>query len=365
MDGFRAQGWNATDLVLPQDGGFTLVQTSGRIERGEFKLILSVQEMGLFGGPGVDAIMAKGGVRRLYWALDYPYSCWTSVAGLAASSIVSYPTAGHLGCARQHLRGDVTLLTLAHAAKRREPLPWQDRTIEALFVGNAPAADPESMRASWATRYPQPWSGVLEEMAERFDPLRTDALDALAREAVEARGYDSTRIDRNNFMVLIATFDQYAWTRTRFAYLDAMRDLPITLVGRGWEPFAGGAAKILGPMPTEQSRALMAQSKLVLNLQPRWFRSHERVFEGMAAGCAVATTGPGTIANAIGAESDPADETAVVCLGPPAEAAAHLRALLGDEPRLRALADAGLAEQRARHTWAHRVGALLRALDAA
>ncbi len=365
LDGFRANGWAAVEVMLPAaDPTPRLVDTVAQLERGEFDLVLSVQDMGMFGGPEIDAILARGGARRLYWALDHPYSCWQTVAGLPPNAIVTYPTRGNIDCAERFLRRDRAPIGLAHGAMPRDRKPWAERTIPALFVGNAPAVLPETMRRDWRGRYPAKWAGVLEAMAAQFDPIRSDSLDGLADEALAARGIDPAQVQRSDFMLVMSVFDAYAWALTRLAYVGAMRGAPVTIVGRGWESMAVGDTSALGPLPTDQARASMDRAQLVLNILPAWYRSHERVFEGMAAGCAVATTGHGTIANATGVNGGAADEIAVYHLGPPDGAGERLGALLNDHERLRALAEAGHAEFSARHKWSDRVKSLLNSIVA-
>jgi len=353
LDGFRSNEWTAVDIVLPPaDPMPALVGAVSRIERGEFDLVLSIQDMGMFGGGEIDVILARGGARRLYWALDHPYSCWQTVAGLAANSIVTYPTRGNLDCFGRFLRSDIAPVAIAHGAAARDAAPWSKRTIPALFVGNAPAKSPDALRREWHERYPAHWSAVLDEMADRFDPFPSDSLHGLAIEALTARGIDPTAVKRDDFMLLLGSFDAYAWARARLDTIGALRDAPITLVGRRWDGMAGGAMKPIGPLPTDRARALMDQARIVLNILPAWYRSHERMFEGMAAGCAVATTGVD-------------DVDAIYAIEPHAGASERLNDLLADSVGLRAMAEAGRAEQRARHTWSHRVATLLDAVAAA
>ena len=353
LDGFRANGWTAVDIVLPTAQPIpALVGTVGRIDGGEFDLVLSVQEMGMFGGSEIDAIMARGGARRLYWALDHPYSCWQTVASLATKSIVTTPTRGNVHCFERFLRHDLKPIMVAHGAAPREAAPWSARTIPALFVGNAPATPPDRLRQEWPDRHPALWAGLLDEMAVRFDPFASDSLHDLALDAMAACNIDPATIQRSDIMGILGAFDAYAWARARLDYIWALRETPVTLVGRGWDGIADGAMKAIGPLPTEKSRALMDHASLVLNLLPAWYRSHERVFEGMAAGCAVATTGVD-------------DVDAILALGPLAGAGERLNELLADSARLQSLGEAGRAELRARHSWAHRVAALLDAIAAA
>lgn len=360
---FRELGWSVADAVIDgADPRATLDPLRERIEAGEFDLQLSVQDMGHFAGSLIGELFARGGVRRLYWSLDHPYSSWRAVADLPPGAVVTYPTASNLDCCRRHLRADIDLHCVAHAAIPQEGHPWEGRDIEILFVGNMPRPLPAEMRAGWRAEHGETWASLLEAMAERFDPAGTPSLDGLADEVLAARGLSPGLQDR---FELMRVFDLYAWAEARLAYARALSELPVTFVGAGWEGIAGGAGRTLGPMESGQARALMARSRIVLNLLPAYYRSHERVFEGMAAGAVVASTGGGYLANARRLESDAADGSAILNLGPPGEAPMRLGALLGDETALRRMAEAGWQEQRAHHSWRHRVAELLKAVEEA
>jgi hypothetical protein len=362
MAGFRAQGWTATDIVVdPKNARATEAEVAARIGRGEFDIVMSVQAMGLITGPLADEIMLRGGVRRLYWALDHPYSGWTSVAQLPIDTILTYPTRSNLDCCRRFLRPDLRPICIPHAAARRDARPWSGRGIRAIFVGNASKDSPETIRRTWPQRYPPVWAGLLDAMAQRFEVNAASTLEGLAETALRDAGRDPAGIKQSDFMLLLSTFDAYARATVRMAYMTALRGHPITVVGTGWEFLAGHALDIRGPLPTIEARDLMSEAKLVLDLLPPWYRSHERIFEGMASASAVATTASGVLANVSGQadDPDPAERTAIISLGKPDEARARIDALLGDDAGLEVLAMAGHAEQRTRHGWDDRVKMLL------
>ncbi|HEY1720867.1 MAG TPA: glycosyltransferase [Magnetospirillaceae bacterium] len=366
LDGFRANGWMAVDHIIDTANlREAKPQIIERIASGEFDLMLSVQDMGAIDGVTASGLLTQGGTRRLYWALDHPYSAWTSVAKLPTNAIVTYPTRSNVACCRNYLRSDITPLCVPHATVRQTCKPWSERHTKVFFVGNAPKESPEQIRKSWPSRYPPLWAGVLETMAALFEINTTPTLEGLAEGALREKGRNPNTIKKSDFMLLLATFDAYAWGVVRHTYMDAFRDLPLTVVGQGWDAFAGKSMRVLGPMETGASRALMAESKLILNLQSPWFRSHERIYEGMAAGCAVAAVGTGVFANVSTVADDPADRTAIAYLGAPEEAAAKVSALLGDDAALETLADAGWTEQQARHGWDNRVKTLLDAVEQA
>lgn len=362
IEAFRQEGWHG-EVVNLGVGDYEANERAvvARLRAGAFDLMVSLQDMGHYNRPDAAEIFAEGGVRRLYWGLDHTYSAWKSVLELPPGTIVSFPTASNLQCCRRFLRQDLVLHCLAHAAAplELEPPPDGERPIAALFIGNRGRQTPEEMMREWPRQHDALAVRVLHDMADAFDALGSESLEGLTERVLAAH---HIRPDRPTFFGLLQIFDAYAWARSRAAYVEALAGLPVTFVGRGWEGVVDTPARALGPLPSAEARALMTQARVVINILPAYYRSHERIFDGMAAGAAVASTGRDVIANALGEERDAADDVAIAYLGPPDQAGERLRMLLADEAARRAMAEAGRAEQRARHTWRARVAALLASL---
>lgn len=114
----------------------------------------------------------------------------------------------------------------------------------------------------------------------------------------------------------------------------------------------------MGPVPSDEIAALMGRARVVLNVLPDYYRSHERLYSAMAAGAALVTTGTGCLADALGLNHCPEDSTALAAFGPLAGRGEALADLRASPDRVRRLGEAGRAEVLARHTWTHRVASI-------
>jgi hypothetical protein len=356
--GFTANGWEAEvvdlsegDAVTAFNRAVTTAETKG------LDFFLSVEGMGSMGG--LETLLANTGARQLYWALDHPHSGLERLRKLTPGSVATFPTRTNLACCRDYIRPDLVLAMGAHGAEPCAPLPWSRRDIDILFVGNAGGPGPSELRRGWKD-LPPPWNMVLEAMAEGWAAAPHTPPETLARNALTAAG--TTGINGHDFFAAQRMFDDWARGEVRHVNIPALAGLPLTLVGRGWEGLAQAEHTVLGPRPADEVSRLVGRARLTLNLLPDYYLSHERVFSAMAAGTAVATTGSGCLANALGLESHPADDTAIGHLPPSADRPEYLRALWADQGALAELADAGLDEFRHHHTWERRVAGLLAAI---
>ncbi|MBI3444907.1 MAG: glycosyltransferase [Magnetospirillum sp.] len=355
MAAFAANGWSAELVDISQGNPAEAFARLVRLAETEgIDYFLSVEAMGLL--TGAEALLEKSGARQLYWALDHPYSGVDRLLGLPRESVATFPTRSNLDCCSTYLRQDLVLACAAHAAEPTAVRAWSDRDIQILVVGNVDGPHPDAIRAGWR-QMPAPWPMVLEHMAETWASAPRTPLEDLARGALVAAG--ASGADGHAFFRVQGQFDNWARLFVRHATIATLSALPLTLVGRGWETVGAPTHNRLGPRPAEEVAELMARSKLVLNILPDYYRSHERVFEAMAAGCAVVSSGTGYLANAMGTETYSGDQTAISYMGPLAGRGERLSGLWNDAPAIAALAEAGLAEFLAHHTWDHRVAGLM------
>lgn len=358
MAGFAANGWATHMVDLSQgDAAEAFGRTVRQLETTGADFFLSVEAMGHM--TDLAALLANTGARQLYWALDHPYSGVDRLRQLAPGSVATFPTRSNLECCATYIRPDLTLACAAHGADAAEPRAWAARDIDILFVGNVDGPHPDEIRATWAS-LAKPWPDVLATMAELWLAEPSTPPEDLARAALMATG--ATGADGNAFFQIQRRFDEWARPHVRHVTLATLADLPLTLAGRGWDRLAAPGHRLLGPLPSAEVRDLMARSRLVLNILPDYYRSHERVFAAMAAGAAVASSGGGYLANALGQHIHAGDGAIISYLGPLAERGHRLAELWNAPQTLMGMAEAGLEEFRARHTWTRRVQALLPAI---
>ncbi len=146
----------------------------------------------------------------------------------------------------------------------------------------------------------------------------------------------------------------------RAAVVTALLRLPVHVYGHGWDHLESrpGGARFHAPAGFRRIQALMAESRVVLNVLPCVVAApHDRIFYSTMAGAACATDRNAWIDRHYVA----GEELCVFDL--PADGLADaLVALLADRDRLEAMAAAGRARTQAAHTWLQRVDAILAAV---
>lgn len=263
-------------------------------------------------------------------------------------AVVTFPTPHQISLCRDHIRADLPIFHIPHAAEPGRGVPWRDRDIPVLIAGSA-HDDPERARAGWAAYGPAVRARLEDILAAHTVAPRRP----LHEVALETLGHDrpSTDLLRSYFCVV----DHYLRSAARVDFVRAASGLPLTLVGHGWDTLVPSRAShhALGPRPAAAVFDLMARSKLVLNVLPPYYESHERPFQAMAHGAAAAAVAAPWFLEAVGVD-------AVWPLPPGPNAAASAVAMaLADDDRLAAIAARGAASLREAHTWDHRLKRLL------
>lgn len=284
--------------------------------------------------------------------LDHPVFLYPRLRLPVARLVSTFPAPHHVAFCRAKVRGERPALHLAHGAAPTPARPWRERDIPVLFSGSALLPDPETMRAGWADAYGAAVAKDLNAVVETHVAAPARPLEEVIASVVGDRPVEQ-------LYAYYKVADDYLRSRAKVAFLNAAARLPVTVIGRGWqglETNGGSRLKVLPEMPAPRVAELMARSRIVLNLLPPYFGSHERPFQAMAAG-AVAATLPlswfdGTVAK----------DAYMALPYEPAACADALAAALADDDRLAATASAGTAAFLAGHTWRHRMAALVAAL---
>lgn len=353
---FARQGWD-TATFDPLELGMVEAMRGfySRLDPDQVSVTLSVQGMGYLGGvhPRLP--------RRLLWGLDHPAHTIANYGLLPPGSVVTVPTRGNMACFLRHVRSDVTLACVPHSADPVDPLPWSQRDIDILMVGNR--SEPEEVAADWSL-LGEEWPVVLRAMTEVYHQASGQGL-CLPLEIIVAEvlaGFN-IRCDSPMQLSLMQALDKYLRAWVRVEMVRRLADLPVTLVGRDWDAEASPSHHILGPRPAEEVAELSRRARIALNLLPNYYASHERVFRGMAAAVGVVSTGQGYIANVLDQEQCRADFFTLRYGLTPDEIADKVAGLLADQHGLRDMAEAGRDEFLARHTYDHRVAQVIGLLE--
>jgi glycosyltransferase involved in cell wall biosynthesis len=282
------------------------------------------------------------GVPVMIYFVDHPAYHFPTIRAPLPRLSVSFPTAHHVGFCRTHVRGDIPVRHLPHAAEATESAAWDGRDVP-LFLSASLISDAEPFRAGWRQHGP----AVETQLNAVVDAHDGDPHRPLHEHILAALGVAECPIEM--LSSYFRTVDIYLRCRAKQEMVAALAHLPLVMCGEGWERVAipGSAIRYLGPLPTAATIDLMRRSKLVLNPLPPYFGSHERPLQAMANG-AVAAIGPSDYL----AAAFPRRGYLALSLDP-RTAAAELEQALADDDRLRALAAAGHADCMATHLWDH------------
>ena len=284
----------------------------------------------------------------LVYFVDHPVYHHPLIRSEVPQLMATFPTPSHLRFCRSRIRDDLPLLHLPHAAAVGSATPWAERDIPLLLAGSL-HEDPERTRANWllhGTAARDRLETVLaRHLAAPCRPLNEIVLEVLGDPEAPVE------LIHSHFWVV----DTYLRSRVRLEFVRAAGGLQLTLIGRGWEGMVplGSKVRLLGERPVSEVFALMARSRIVLNLLPPYYESHERPFQAMAHGAVAATVAAPWLLSTLGAG-------ALLALPPdPAEAATTVAVALTDDKSLAARAAAGTAALLTGHTWGHRLNRVL------
>jgi hypothetical protein len=244
-------------------------------------------------------------------------------------------------------RGSVRgVFRLAASAWQRPIPPLTARATPALFASKG--GNPVRYECGLSQRY----SGqslrfirtVADALGSRAEPQRVwDVARAVAHGTTS--GADFEQVER--YCALVAHADHLARLRRATAVARALCALPVTFVGGDWShlSIASVAATFLPPAPLPVVRRLMADSTIVLNVQPGTTHSmHDRFVLGLHAGAAVVSDTNLVIDATVGADAF------VRWNGDPGSIADRVADTLRNRGAMQPVADCGLRVARARLT---------------
>ncbi|GAB6053316.1 hypothetical protein JCM17960_21360 [Magnetospira thiophila] len=278
---------------------------------------------------------------------------------------LDHPNLRHVGtgtvlglCDASYLRlngySDAQAIFFPHAGlpPDPDPLPIEQRPIDILFSGALAMAPHGATRAARLAQFAPPIRAVVEQACADIVDRVSDPYEALTA-ACLAQGIDPNHLQWQQVCRLVALLGNLAQGAWRWAMMEQLKSLPVTVVGPVASDFfqnGCGQVTLLGERPYEEVQDLMRRSKVVLNMTPKFKAgSHERICSAMAAG-AVVCTNP--------SQYLPQDFThgeSIVFQASPAATAAQLADLLACPQNLQAMAEAAMPLYTAKHTFEARV----------
>ncbi len=255
-----------------------------------------------------------------------------------------------------------------HAVEKELDPGNEERTHEVVFLGSC--YDYESLRASWRQRNPEAINRVLDDAIEIvFSDNSTSLAESLVK-AWNASKLDPAGID---FTALFYYLDNYTRGKDRVELIRNIKDAHVHVFGDlstdnavgvlGWPQYLASQHNVTvhASVPFEEGLQILRKSKLCLNSMP-FFKngSHERVFDGLAAGAVPVTTD-----NTFFREYFDEDQDLIYYqMNNRGAVNDKINDLLGDESKRLDIAQRGRALVMENHTWDVRVNEMLEVMPA-
>jgi hypothetical protein len=334
----------------------------------ETSLVFTFSILGDYRDPDGRSLGQVFGAPHVVQYVDYPLTHWVAldrtapdtallmideshVASVAA--IYGAERFAHLGFSPHGAIGQVVAPAADPAAFVRE------RPIPILFAGSFYEPRPPW----WESQAPAIVS-IFRRAAELA--LAHDIVPALGAldAALAEHGIDPTGPDVGEFRKLATHVHEHVRAHRRLQALTVAAELglPVHVYGRGFEHDRFPGFIYGGEADIGQVTRLMAQSRMVLNINANFGAgSHERPLMALLAGAAAASD----VSSFYEAQFEPGVGLATYRWSRLEDDLGQIGRLARDPEALHAMAQAGQAQVAARHRWAHRIDAILAAAEAA
>ncbi len=170
----------------------------------------------------------------------------------------------------------------------RDSVAWSDRQHRMVLVktGCAPAIH----RGRWAA-FPKRFVAILEDTTKAALQRGVGDITDIFLDCVDHHGLN---LDHRSEVLfgLMAAADAYIRDFRSTAMVEALLDLPVDIIGRGWNHLVakGGRARFHNAINATTLPGLYANTQFLLNTMPNFStRTHERVLNGFAAKACVVT----------------------------------------------------------------------------
>ncbi len=257
---------------------------------------------------------------------------------------------------------------LPHAGPEPESdiLPMAERDLDILYCGNISPLLISEVAWERLQRMPEAIQPLVRESIDRIiagglPPFRC-ILDVAREHSIDLIGdFDAAELEDACSMV-----EDFVTAVYRVEVLKSLSGLNLHVVGQiprdlGKTAVFGEAANlsIYNYIPFDRMIGMLKRTKLLLNMNPVLAGgSHERIWEGMANGCAIATN------ESIFMRECFEDGREILIAGHDKEAFAQgIAEVIGNENALTAMASAAMEKFAKDHTWAVRVRDIIMAME--
>ena len=171
---------------------------------------------------------------------------------------------------------------------QRDATPWSERRHRMVLVKTGRA--PEEHRRSWSG-WPRRFRAIVEDCAAAALAAGVGDITDVFLAAADHHGLALEGRPEVLFFLMNAA-DLYLRDLRSTAMVQALLDLPVDVIGRGWDHLKSGShrARFHPPLDAETLPLLFAETQFLLNTLPNFsYGTHERVLYGFAGRCCVVT----------------------------------------------------------------------------
>jgi hypothetical protein len=348
-DAFTQQGFLVTVIDTRIPG--TTVAMEAAVGRG-ISFCCSMAGIGLPSGPNIEAFFTHHDIASFAYFLD-PYPNVQDRAGTGMPRFaMSFTSDNQTRFLPARLNSTRPVLCLPHAASERPVTAWSGKDLDVVLVASA-HSDPETHLAKVRSEHGEQVWRTCHDIIERHDALSAAGCELPFEDLIiDVLLPGRQALGLNMLISYFLTVDDVLRNRAKIL---AARSLGpgAVVVGRGWDSV--GLAKgvtVLSEIDVAETVKLYDRARIVLNAQPPYYHSHERIFMAAAGGSVPLTTPSRPLAERVGGRfwaEFPATGPALT---------ETITALLADDAGLEAMGAAAHAAWRDGNTWAHRARAV-------
>ncbi|MCR5273570.1 MAG: glycosyltransferase [Lachnospiraceae bacterium] len=227
--------------------------------------------------------------------------------------VVDHPMYHHPGITRKIKNNNVLCVDTCHVKYIKDNYPDIKKCVYLPLTGEAPLNETDFSKRKYeilvmATmtdenliyndimKFPKEYQTYMKDICELMMENPYTTQEDVVKAYIKNEGLDVSNKDFPLFMNNICMADKLARYRRREKFVTSLikEDLPVTLVGNGWEntlkAIPSKRINYVGDVGFNVSYTVMANSKMLVNLSPEFHGGvHDRVYSAMSAGCAVVT----------------------------------------------------------------------------
>jgi hypothetical protein len=343
---FAQQGFR-TAVIDTRVAG-TTVAMEAAVERG-ISFCCSMAGIGLPSGQNVEAFFTHHDIACFAYFLD-PFPNVQDRAGTGMPRFaMSFASANQTRFLPARLGSTRPITCFPHAAEERPVTSWAAKDLDLVLVASIHSR-PEDLLARVREQHgDMPWT-ICNEIIERHDAMTPEQhelpFEDLVIDVLLPR-FPTIGLPVLNSYFL--TVDEYLRNRAKVEAARSLAGVRAVVAGRGWDGLdLPGSVTVVPEIDVSETVALYDRARTVLNAQPPYYHSHERLFMAAAGGSLGLSMPSRPLARLVGDSFwVPYEST-----GPALTEA--IQALLADPAGMEARAATAYQVWRGGHSWAHR-----------